>query len=444
VGTTNRTDGPAGRRFRHALLALFVVAVLARIAVAAKWNVLTNRHGEQFLRGYPFYVQMAESILAGEGVHWEMYMGLGDRLASRPPMFMYLHAAVIAVFGTSPWPLVVVQSLLGGARAVFVGLAGREIAGRRVGLIAAGLAAFYPYWLGNDTTLLENTLFGALAAGGVWLAIRVRLQLGGVKTVVAAGALFGLAALTREMVGLFLPFVALSLLFAPRDRAFKSRLVLVTVLTATVIVTTSPWLGRNHHAVVKVALSTSAGRALWLGNNEHTFAVYPAASIDQSELVAWKALPIEHKQRLWDAKHDEVEQDRIFGEMAMVWIRANRGEAIRRGFRKVGALFSPLISGAYQRTSLLRKIGYTGGYGSLALLGLLGFVLGWRRLGPWRLLTLGAFGSIAAMAFVFWGQARLRAIYDFFLIVPAALAIDLILARFRSGSPGPAEPAEVP
>ncbi len=426
------------------LLALFVAAVLARIAIAAEWNILTNRRGEQILRGYAFYVEMAQGILAGEGFHWDMYMGLGDRLASRPPLFMYLHAGLIALFGTSPWPVVVVQSLLGGARAVFVGLAGREIAGHRVGLIAAALAAFYPYWLGNDATLLENTLFGALVAGGVWLAVRVRLQRGGVKTIVVCGLLFGLATLTREMVGLLLPFVAFMLLFAPRERSFQSRFVLVTILTATVIVTTSPWLVRNHREVGKVALSTSTGRALWLGNNEHTFAVYPATSIDQSELVAWDAMPIEQKQRLWDAKHDEVEQDRIFGEMAGKWIRANRGEALGRGFRKVGALFSPFISGAYQRTSLLREIGYTGGYGSLLVLGLLGFVLGWRRLGPWRLLTLGAFGSIAAMAFVFWGQARLRAIYDFFLIVPAALCVDLLVLRFRTRPPGPPDPAAVP
>ena len=56
------------------------------------------------------------------------------------------------------------------------------------------------------------------------------------------------------------------------------------------------------------------------------------------------------------------------------------------------------------------------------------------------MLTLGAYATIAAMAFVYWGQARLRASYDFFLIVPAAVALEVLLLRLR-GAPGSGEDA---
>lgn len=413
------------------LVALFVIAVLLRVAVGGIWNIRVDHRGDALLRGYSFYVRIARNVLAGEGPHWNLYNDLGDRLAGRPPLFSYLVAGLMGVFASPIWPVIIVQSLLGGARTVFVALCGREIGGTRMGLIAGALAALYPYWVGNDATMLENTLFGALVAGGIWLTLRVRLERGGVRTVIAAGVLLGLAALTREMIGLLLPVIALMLLFRPREVAWKRRFVLVTLLTASVVVVTAPWIVRTAQLTGRASLSTSAGRALWLGNNEYTFAKYPAGSIDASEVVAWSHLSEEAKQRLWDLKDDEVAQDALFGEMAKTWIRANPGEFVKRGFRKVGALLSPVSGGTWERRSLVRTLGYTGGYGGLLVLALAGFVVGWRRLGSWRVLTLGAFGSIAVMAFIYWGQGRLRAAYDIFLIVPAALVLELLWLRFR-------------
>ena len=439
---TTESDHSAAAQDRRAaalswrgLVGLFVAAVVLRVAVGAWWNVVEDSAGNTYLRGYRFYARMAEHVVDGNGMRMDMYFGLGPRYAGRPPLFPGMVAGILAATGSTVWPVLFVQALLGGMRTLFVALIGARLGGRAAGWWAGAVACCYPYWLANDTTMLENTLFGALVVAGIWCLLRV-LDAGPtsrhVRWTLAAGVVFGLATLTREIVGLFLPFAALTILFVPRSRPFARRFVLTSILTATVFTTCLPWLVRNQNTVGSFTLSMASGRGLWIGNNAHTFDFYPETSIDASERVAWYALPKARRLELRALGHDEKAQEAEFREMGAEWIRENRGEFVRRGFVKVWALFAPVIRGAYSGTSVLRTIGYTGGYVVVALLAVLGFAVRRRELRLWMWLTAGAFASISAMAFVYWGQARLRAVYEFFLVVPAALALDWAWRRLRT------------
>ena len=86
--------------------------------------------------------------------------------------------------------------MVGTTTVGFVGLAGRELAGPITGLVAAGLAAAYPFLWVVDGSLMSETLYGALLAATMWLAIRFarRPSLG---LAAGMGALVALAALTR-------------------------------------------------------------------------------------------------------------------------------------------------------------------------------------------------------------------------------------------------------
>ncbi len=67
------------------------------------------------------------------------------------------------------------MTLVGVAVVVVVGLLAREIAGRTVGLVAAGLAAVHPgFWI-NDGLVMAESLTTLMVAGALWATVRYRL-----------------------------------------------------------------------------------------------------------------------------------------------------------------------------------------------------------------------------------------------------------------------------
>ena len=66
-----------------------------------------------------------------------------------------------------------VGCVVGSVGIVVVGLLGREIAGDRVGMIAAGIAALYPVWWLSDSLLQAEALYMPLVAGTLLLGYRL-------------------------------------------------------------------------------------------------------------------------------------------------------------------------------------------------------------------------------------------------------------------------------
>src|SRR3954470_13572311 len=121
----------------------------------------------------------------------------------------------------------VVSCLLGAAAIVLIGLLGRRVAGDRIGLLAAVVAAVYPALWMLDASLRSESLYVALIALVLLLAYERRA--------VPLGLAIGLAALTRSEALLLLPLL---LLFGiPRGNRLRVTLACALVLT--------PWLARN-------------------------------------------------------------------------------------------------------------------------------------------------------------------------------------------------------
>jgi 4-amino-4-deoxy-L-arabinose transferase-like glycosyltransferase len=241
-----------------------------------------------------------------------------------PPLYPYFIAVVYALFG-SLTAVKLAQAAVGAALIPAIGRIGCRALGRRAGLAAAAIAAFYPELVWFSAHFWSETLFmtlmlwsfdrviaadacavpstqspdrsrvrrfvlvtlGLYPPAAAWLALAHRpAWMAGIVFVIAtlaacllllrlmssadpsrgrllaAGALWGLSILTRETLLYFTPVVMLWLLFK-RSHGVARALVFGTAVFLVV----APWTYRNavvYRAFVPVA--TSGALNLWQGN----------------------------------------------------------------------------------------------------------------------------------------------------------------------------------
>ena len=188
------------------------------------------------------------------------------RFVFYPPLYPYFIAVLYRGFGTLAavqWAQAAVGSLLVPA----VGRVGSAAFGRRAGLLAGGLVAIYPDLVWFSVRFWSETLFIVF----LWWAIERTLKADASRSVpvsAAAGLLFGLAALTRELALYLAPIAALWLLRpASRWRPSPPSLWRAAALTLGLVVCVAPWTLRNA-LVFKafIPVSTMGGLNLWQGN----------------------------------------------------------------------------------------------------------------------------------------------------------------------------------
>ena len=217
---------------------LVVLALALRLAdVAATSLHATNDPGD--------YVRHAVSIAHGHGMAPTL-LPQGGPTAIRAPAFPYLLGGVFALFGDHPDAGRIACALLGALTVWLVGLIALQLWGRREQLIATALAAVYP-----PLVLLSDTLLTEALALPLTLAMfLVLLRRRGRWSAPAAGALLGLALLTRPALSvLAIPLVA-GLWRPPR-----AWLGPVVGLAAAALVI-APWTIRNaveFHAFVPIS-----------------------------------------------------------------------------------------------------------------------------------------------------------------------------------------------
>jgi hypothetical protein len=130
--------------------------------------------------------------------------------------------------------------------------------------VAGALVALYPDLVWFTAHFWSETLFLALLWWGFERLLAAQAS-GERAPALAAGLLFGLAALTRETVLYFLPLAALWLWEARRD----VRPAAAFALAATLVIL--PWTGRNWVVWdAFVPVSTAGGLNLWQGNARMT------------------------------------------------------------------------------------------------------------------------------------------------------------------------------
>src|SRR5215470_8713676 len=293
-----------------------VLAVLF-VAAAAMRIVVRMAFGEQYFwkNSYLIYYSLAENVISGKG------FCIGTKCAWLPPLYP-LFLAVSAAADQSYLLVIVPQALMGAGTALCAFLIGRHIFSARVGILACGMTAFYPYYVVHDTALQETGMVTFLTALSIWLLLRAS-KLNRNRDWFLAGLALGSTALTRVSVA---PVIAIGLLWCaiwgPGGK-FAERLRNCLFLFLAVILVVGPWLARTYHVIGAPVLNSQTGVALWTGNNPDTFSHYPMGSIDRSRDEAWLKMTPADREELERLADNEIATSNWFARRALTYVRQN-------------------------------------------------------------------------------------------------------------------------
>lgn len=254
---------------RRALIALLIVALALRLAYALSLDPLApyeDRGGDM-----GWYLDTGYRFIAGEvpvvvpsGPIYLMFAGFWQRLFGKDTA-----AAIYAIR--------IVQALLSTATVYFAFcMARRLIDDARAGLIAAGMLAISPVFVLEQAQILTETLYIFLVMGGLALfqAMAGRVRRGDpvpAGAAAGAGAIFGLATLTRAVFLLYPLALAIFLGWLGGRRAARLAAVLLAVYAAVVLSWTAyNWLRFKEVVIGAQGITSFAymGAHGWSGPQE--------------------------------------------------------------------------------------------------------------------------------------------------------------------------------
>ncbi|MBM3819632.1 MAG: hypothetical protein FJW14_11570 [Acidimicrobiia bacterium] len=402
----------AVRRVDPLLLLIIGLAVLARVAAA---HVIPYA-----LLATPWeYEEVALNVLSGNGFlgtyHGVPYLGLVH------PLYPLITAAVYGVVGhSSLLAMQVAQSAAVVPAAWLTFQLGSALGGRLGGLCAAAAVTLHPallvFSLRRHSLWFDAIFFLATLVG----TYQIRAD-PTVRRLVVLGALFGVGMLSRATVGVFLGVAGLWLAWQWRVPAAEwGRRMAIVGGVALIVV--APWLIRN--AVVfqrPTGFVSTDGQNLWIGNN-------PAASGGALDAAGRDIVRIDPVLMAAIEGRTEMEQQRVYRQAAVEYIRAHPATAVVNYLRKLWIfLFWAEQTGAWYpswfRTSYL----------AFYVLLLAATTVGGRELvraghGGAVTLCLALFASVGLLQSVFYVEGRHRWGVEAALLIVAASGIALRLS----------------
>lgn len=261
VGAPEEGQSVAARK-GHPLLWIMFFGAVVRIAlwfVWCDWSPLLNADATDY--------HGLGSRLATTGTYSNEH---GQLISLRPPLYPAINALIYRVAGIGNDDAVrVVQAVVSLLIALLVYWLGVTVYSPRIAVWAAGITCFYPAFLAYGNVVLSEIWFTLFGIAFVALTLR-GVKLESVGMLVAAGTALGLAALTRSILLLFVPFLGLYLLWAwPGSVGRRLAVALVpAVVFASVIF---PWAMRNTRLQNTFTLiDVMGGRNAMMGNYEYT------------------------------------------------------------------------------------------------------------------------------------------------------------------------------
>jgi hypothetical protein len=175
-----------------------------------------------------------------------------------------------------PAAVKIVQAFVGAAGVLFIGLMGARLS-PAAGQLSAFTASVYPPLVWIPAYALSETLYSTLALACAWV-------LGGVTDgsasapaagpsrsasparLLTAGALAGLAILTRPAMLLFLPLAGILLMWRLRPPRLGVAAAAMFIVTAVLVI--APWTIRNRLTTGHfVLVASEGGITFWTGNH---------------------------------------------------------------------------------------------------------------------------------------------------------------------------------
>ncbi len=426
-------DGAApstlGRRFLLGLAAITGFGLVVRVVyVLAVTQYNKNPIYDEF-----YYVGQSVRLADGHGFTVPI---VGGASALHPPLTVLVVTPATWLFGVpvGAVPQRITMALLGAVAVGVIGWLGAVVAGPRVGLIAAFLAAVYPnLWIPSGIVMSETlaVLITAL------LLIATYRMLGHPSWVSAVllGLGCGAAALTRSELALFVLLLLIPAVLVTRGLTGRARLGLgaLGVVVATLVV--APWIVRNlatfHDPTY---LSTGDGGLLLGANCDPT---YSGSLIGYWSLPCSVAVADSKDPSVLSARQDHAARQYIGHHLDRLPLVI----AAREG--RIWDVFQPFQTARFDSLEgrpLNASWAGIWAYWVLAPLAVVGFVLlgrtgvrRWPLLMPPLLIALLAAGA--------YGIIRFRAPAEVSIVVLAAVTVDAGWRALRSRRSTPAVPA---
>lgn len=423
----------SNRRGWSRLLAVLLVALLARLVAIAVWtdNLVDDRDG---------YLSLAWGLATGSGFS---VPGTSTPTAYRPPLYplVLMPAAHIP---SGLW-VGVLHVILGLLTVFLTARLARpltsvfpELPCRNVALGAGLLVAVDPLLVRYATLPMTETLATFLVAG-LLLATTWQHELGdrsgSVRRAIAVGVLFGLAALCRPTVWAFAALVAIwkaaQLAKVMLRRAGEGTAALDIKLAGWTLVAAAaiilPWVGRNVLVLGHpILMTTHGGYTLLLGNNP----AFYREVVDQPWGIVWdgthgggQSAWVEDVNRQMQRAEltGEVERDRWMADRAWSHIAEHPVPFLRACVLRIRRFWSTMpAEGANDQPQSIRYA-----VGTFYWLVYLGAAVGLshivRKHPTVWIPTLLMIIAFAGVHLLYWSNARMRA-----PIMPAVAIISSI------------------
>jgi hypothetical protein len=246
---------------------LFWLGIVAAVGLGALVRLLYLFHAApDWVGGDGFDYHLVAHRLA-DGLGYTAAMGnVGAEYAHHPPGWVTVLAVVTQLGGRSMWAHQITGLVIGLAVVVVAGLVGRRYAGRRVGVVAAVLAAAYPGFWVIDVQILSEPL-GLLVLGVLMLVLADLWERPTLVRAVLAGGLAGALTLVRGEELALLVIAVAPILLLNRRLDVKRRFAFMGAAVLTVAVVMAPWMIHNFGRFEEpVLVSTNGGGTMLAGN----------------------------------------------------------------------------------------------------------------------------------------------------------------------------------
>jgi 4-amino-4-deoxy-L-arabinose transferase-like glycosyltransferase len=372
-----------------------------------------------------YFHQLANDLVAGWGYVDPIALFVGDQhpSASHPPLFPTALAAVSFVGGKTVRAHQLTESVFDALAVLTIAWLGREVAGRRVGLIAGGLAAVYPRLWMNEGQVYSESLYGLTIALMLLVAYRF-WSAPSLRTGIEMGFAVGVAALCRAEALLYLPLLALPLALLVPRMTRRRRAGIAAVALGGTLVAVGPWTAVNLTRFEKpILISSSTGLLIAGANCDATY--------HGKYLGAWKT------ECTFRPSGDESEQSDTLRRVGTDYAREHLGRlpvvvAAREG--RAFDVFDTRSTEWTGRSWTGRALLYS--WYALVPMAIAGGVMLHRRGGvPVFPLVVPVLAVVIAVA-VTWGSPRFRVPVDIGFLVLAAVAVSSVCQtrRTRGGS----------
>ena len=400
-------------RNKQLLTLILVVAVLIRIPIAIYMgDQITVLPG---IQDQVSYDALARSLLDGRGYSftekWYPFTPANTPTSHWSFLYPLYLAGIYAVTGYHPLVARLLQGIVGGVLLCFlIYKIGRRVVNEETGLVGAGLAAVYGYFIYYNVALMTETFFMVLVLLTLYLGIELKESPNPIRWV-GLGLALGLTVLLRQTILFFIPVLLFWLFWELKNRGVRWWNFAIPVVIIILMIT--PWTIRNYLVYREfLPLNSNAGYALFASNN-------PNLGTDWRNDAVVVPVPEELREQ------NEAQLDRALTKRGIEFILADPERYLWLTLDKTLEFFWFWPSSESSRISNLNRVLSFGLYMPFMVFGLILSVSRWRSFLPLYLFIVIHTG----IHLLSWPAPRYRLSVDAVSMVFAALAL-LELAKY--------------